>query len=118
MLYNQCSHPRCREQIEKPNRYCDEHKLEKNSNAYIRDRRKRNDKYDKFYSSSEWKRLRKKVLRRDDYICQYCSRKGIVKVADLVHHETEIRVDWEKRLDIDNCVAICNTCHEQIHSKR
>lgn len=117
MLYNQCSHPRCNEEIEKPQKYCDKHKQDKTSNAYIRTRRFTNDKYDKFYSSSEWKRFRKRILARDDYVCQRCKKDGIVKVADLVHHKVEIRDDWTKRLSKENCIAICTQCHERLHDR-
>ncbi|WP_414043064.1 HNH endonuclease [Macrococcus sp. EM39E] len=111
MLYNICSHPRCSEEIEKPLKYCDKHKNDKSSNAYNRTRYDNNKEYIKFYNSGHWKRKRKQVLRRDDYICQSCKAKGLIKVADVVDHIIPTKVDWDKRLHLNNLQCLCNECH-------
>ncbi|ARG67034.1 HNH endonuclease [Staphylococcus epidermidis] len=75
-----------------------------------------NSKYTDFYHSSQWRKLRKQVLLRDNYLCQHCLNKGIVNDKDLiVHHKVELKEEWGKRLDMDNLEAVCIGCHNKIH---
>lgn len=118
MLYNQCAHPRCREQIEKPERYCEQHKRNTTQSQYNKDRRKHNKEYVQFYNSSEWKRIRKKALRRDDWLCQRCSKQGLIKSAEIVHHLVETKDNWDLRLELSNLESLCFECHEKVHNNR
>lgn len=60
----------------------------------------------KFYSSSEWKRLRQKVLERDHYECQWCKDEGkVVSINDTileVDHIKELEHHPELATDMDN----------------
>ena len=77
---------------------------------------RRNREYTAFYNSTQWRKLRKQVLLRDNYLCQHCLSKGIVNDKDLiVHHKIELKRDWSKRLDMDNLEAVCIGCHNKIH---
>ena len=38
------------------------------------------------YKSKRWHRLRERILRRDNYTCQYYLRYGKHKEANTVHH--------------------------------
>ena len=38
--------------------------------------------------------------------------------ADTVHHIEPVRDEWHKRLQLDNLVSLCRTCHEARHSKQ
>lgn len=77
-----------------------------------------NGEYTAFYNTTAWKKIRKQVLLRDDYLCQHCLAKGIVNDKDLiVHHKIELKRDWSKRLDMENLEAVCVSCHNKIHKK-
>lgn len=38
------------------------------------------------YKSKKWKQFRKRILRRDKYICRECNRYGKTTGANTVHH--------------------------------
>ena len=69
----------------------------------------------KFYSSEGWIRHRSKCLTEANYQCQLCKRQGRVTPATEVHHKVPIRVDWSKRLDEHNLIALCHRCHMEAH---
>ena len=48
------------------------------------------------------------VLKRDDYTCQSCGEKGCVL---HVHHIKSFVGYLDGRLDIDNCITLCRSCH-------
>ncbi|WP_090951771.1 HNH endonuclease [Parageobacillus thermantarcticus] len=101
-------------------RYCEQHK----HLAKQRQRSRQNDKdYDKykrnqqaraFYHSKEWERIRLAALARDNFLCQHCLRNNRITPADMVHHIIEIKRDWSRRLDLDNLISLCNSCHNKI----
>ena len=64
-----------------------------------------------FYNSAAWIRLRDYVLSRANYQCQVCRRAGRITPATEVHHKMPIRVDWSRRLDERNLIAVCHRCH-------
>lgn len=65
----------------------------------------------RFYASPQWIRLRDITLMRSNYQCQLCKQQGKVTPATEVHHKIPIRVDWSKRLDEHNLIALCHRCH-------
>lgn len=78
---------------------------------------KRNGKYVRFYHSKEWKMLREKKLSQCGYLCEVCLKKGVTKVAEDVHHIKPVKEDWGRRLDINNLMAVCVSCHNSIEKK-
>ena len=56
---------------------------------------------------------RDKVYKRDKYTCQCC---GDAKGGKLNAHHLDAYC-WckEKRVDIDNGITLCNSCHKQFH---
>ena len=78
----------------------------KQYNNNVRDKRSA-----RFYASPQWVRLRDIVLARANYQCQVCRRAGRITPATEVHHKIPIRVDWSKRLDEHNLIALCHRCH-------
>lgn len=72
-----------------------------------RQKRKHNNEYNIFI---------RKVLARDNYICQCCGRKN-GEVSLIVHHLDGF--DWcvEKRTDTSNGITLCETCHKSFHMK-
>lgn len=80
--------------------------------------RRYDEYYDEFYHSAEWQEVRQAVLERDHYLCQVCKQRGIVKQATTVHHLIPLRVDYSKRLDVENLETICQSCHNKEHNER
>lgn len=103
-----CKYPKCH--ILTKQTYCDKHK--RNNNKYYNDKRK-NDDAMKFYRSKEWREKRIEILKRDCFTCVKCGG-----VANLVHHKTELRVDYTKRLDDDNLESVCKSCHNKIDHQK
>ncbi|WP_314576847.1 HNH endonuclease [Enterococcus gilvus] len=75
----------------------------------------------KFYSSSEWKRLRKEVLERDHYECLWCKEEGKVTTVNdsilEVDHIKQLEYHPEFATDIDNLRTLCKECHNKRHSR-
>lgn len=67
-------------------------------------------KHKSYRSTSHWKKLRLKVLRRDAYTCFYCG-----DVANEVDHVIAKVKGGEDSLD--NCVAACRRCNIQKKDK-
>lgn len=63
--------------------------------------------YNHYLQSKMWKRIRKRVLERDDYTCYVCQ-----KEANQVHHRvyTEDNVFGIK---LDGMISICAGCHKK-----
>jgi len=70
----------------------------------------RTDEDKKFMQSVEWKQIRKMILERDDYTCQYCGvqRKTFMQVN---HIDGNPKNHSEANLEV-----ICSACHKITHS--
>lgn len=121
-----CRQVGCSQLVQPPERYCALHKWTPEQRAaYERERnRERHRRYDReqrdqrskaFYSSPDWERLRVFVLERDQHLCQECLKEHRMTPADTVDHIIPIRVDWSRRLDPNNCRALCASCHSRRH---
>lgn len=69
------------------------------------------------YSTSRWRKLRARVLRRDGGLCRRCHQSGIERVADEVHHLRPVRAGgaiW----DTANLVSLCRQCHRERHETK
>ena len=56
--------------------------------------------------------LRKLVLERDGYTCQQCG-----SIESLVcHHIIPVSFDPIESADVDNCITLCESCHELAHT--
>lgn len=71
----------------------------------------------RFYSLSQWRKLRLRRLRKDSYLCQECRRYGRTTPATHVHHIFPLETHWELRYNILNLISLCNTCHENMHDR-
>jgi len=70
----------------------------------------RTDEDKKLMKRVEWKNLRKKILEKDDYTCQYCEVK--IKTFMQINH-----IDGNpKNNSEDNLEVICSACHKITHS--
>lgn len=64
--------------------------------------------YDAYLNSAEWRKLRKRALRRAEQRCQLCNGED-----DLhVHHRTYERVGEERITDL---TVLCGWCHARFH---
>lgn len=75
------------------------------------------EKFDKFYQSKEWQLLRNQKWVASDGLCEMCRAKGIIKSAKEIHHVVPIEVDWSKRLEYENLIALCSDCHNAQHER-
>lgn len=70
-----------------------------------------------FYNSTTWKNLRNKKFYDADGLCELCKKNGIIRQGKEVHHIIPIEKDWNKRLDYDNLILLCNDCHNAQHER-
>ena len=105
----ECRVPYCHNLTNNSNGYCDAHK----SMARI----SREDKYDKFYRTSEWINKRVYIINRDYGVCLRCLSKGKTVDAAVVHHIVELKDCWNMRLFNNNLISLCPSCHKQVHDR-
>lgn len=85
-------------------------------------RRKRFSNKDRFRGTEVWKRKRKEIRERDRCICQVCVRNlynpiRIYETDNLqVHHAIPLEDDFDKRLDNENLLTLCERHHEMAES--
>jgi 5-methylcytosine-specific restriction enzyme A len=99
-----CRHHGCAKLVEVPG-YCDEHASE--SIGWQSDRQ-RGTRQQRGYGAM-WQKLRKRILTRDNGLCQPCRRRGRIKAASHVDHivnKARGGTDRESNLE-----SICRDCH-------
>ena len=73
---------------------------------------------DKFRWTSIWQKKREEIKKRDLYLCQICIRELYNTVTKYnteelsVHHNTPINEDYNKRLDNNNLLTVCDYHHK------
>ncbi|MCH4891193.1 HNH endonuclease [Acidaminobacter sp. JC074] len=114
-----CRGKNCKNLVPMNGKYCPQcakvaamDKQEKNKHY---DQNVREPKLVNFYHSKEWQKVRQAALLRDYHLCQECLKHNVIKSAEIVHHIIEIKDDWSKRLQIDNCQSVCKSCHNKLH---
>lgn len=68
-----------------------------------------------FYLSKEWKYKRQDVIARDLGLCKFCYSQNKHSHAHTVHHVEELAECWDKRLDRNNLISLCDKCHKRVH---
>lgn len=71
-----------------------------------------------FYKSTRWKRRRKQILRRDQYLCQECKRYGRMTEATTVHHIKELDDHPDLAMNEKNLQSLCAKCHNKMHPEK
>lgn len=71
-----------------------------------------------FYQTKEWKKMRKQVLSRDNYLCVLCLKKNIFRNANTVHHIKHLDKYPELALDVNNLISLCECCHNEVHPEK
>ena len=74
-------------------------------------------RFDDFYNTRDWKRLRQKKYSDADGLCERCKERGIVREGREVHHIVPLDKDWSRRLDYGNLILLCNDCHNAEHER-
>lgn len=62
-----------------------------------------------------YKQFRKSVYERDDYTCRVCKESPSGNL--VVHHLNSFTDFPHLRIDINNGITLCNSCHKDYHSK-
>lgn len=91
-----------------PNRKCDACRVrrkprEARNNEAIRRR----------YRTSRWERLRKRVLERDNHLCQACARSGIVRTGNEIDHIKKAMDNLQLFWTEENLETLCKRCHSK-----
>ena len=87
---------------------CEKH--QKTDGSWSQWQQKKGNTTERGYGA-EWRKIRKPILQRDNYLCQSCKRKGILTAANIVDH---IVSKANKGTDEpDNLETICDTCHKK-----
>ena len=71
-----------------------------------------------FYTSTPWLHKREDILRRDNFECQMCKKRGKFHVAETVHHIKHLKEYPSLALDDDNLISLCNACHNIVHPEK
>ncbi|MGI0023168.1 MAG: HNH endonuclease [Nitrososphaeraceae archaeon] len=67
-----------------------------------------------YYKSEEFQNWRKSILKRDNYTCQMCQKRG----GELHSHHIKPKGKfWDLRTDINNGICLCRICHFSINGK-
>ena len=75
----------------------------------------------RFYGSTVWRNLRKSILERDNYECQWCKAEGKL----TIQYDSVLEVDHIKELEQypelayepDNLRTLCKDCHNKRHDR-
>jgi 5-methylcytosine-specific restriction endonuclease McrA len=70
----------------------------------------------KFNTSDKWKMVRELAFIRDNYTCKMCNNRGSVKLNG--HHVKSYKNHPKERLNTDNIVTLCESCHLKLHHKK
>ncbi len=120
----QCRKVGCHQLATNGHAYCDDHQdleveqqnrhdkyMSQRYNKQIRNRDETKQTQTAFYRTKQWIELRKVVLKRDNYLCQYCEIQGIVTPAKVVDHIVPIEYDISRKADVTNLAVVCGRCH-------
>lgn len=66
--------------------------------------------------TTRWTKLRKKVLKRDGYLCQRCLYKyNVLNSTELQAHHIRSRKNYPELVFVEeNIITLCGTCNRQL----
>ena len=70
------------------------------------------------YKSKRWEKKRKKILKRDNYLCCWCKRYGKQVEATTVHHKKHVDEYPELAYEDNNLESLCAACHNRAHPEK
>ena len=106
-----CKYPGCKELIPAGSMYCREHAALRNSQYEKYGR----DKNAKRRYGRAWKRIRDKYAAEHPF-CEQCYARGVLVPTEEIHHKLPLSEGGTH--DRSNLIALCKSCHSQIHAKR
>lgn len=119
-----CSWYGCTKIIEKGKVYCNLHQNKWELKEKVRYKeyqsRRRKDKeqrkFQNFYNSDDWKRIRESIISScySIDILEYY-RTGKIVQGERVHHIVELEDDWNSRFDIYNLIYLTERNHRRVH---
>lgn len=62
--------------------------------------------------AKDWRELRNKILKRDNYKCQKCNKMEKLEIHHIIHYEL-----CKEHKD-SNLITLCRNCHRKEHFKR
>ena len=75
-----------------------------------------------FYKSTEWKKARDYIFKRDNGLCQDCLKKSKLVPGKEVHHIeflTPLNItDPDVTLNESNLILLCKECHHNRHNNK
>jgi len=63
-----------------------------------------------------YKKWALKVKERDNFTCEKCNKKGNSRTIHA-HHINDYFEYEDDRLDLDNGISLCNSCHNKFHNR-
>ena len=69
------------------------------------------------YNSKRWQRLRERILKRDNYMCQYSKRYGRRTQANTVHHIYPAEKYPEYQWCEWNLISLSSEAHNMMHDR-
>ena len=104
-----CKKPGCPAYAVPGKGYCQKHQAQ--HNKYIDNRDNSNERgYDR-----QWQKLRAWYIKRHP-LCEKCLTHNILTPVEEVHHIQPVDEAPERRLDPDNLMSLCRSCHQGIHA--
>ena len=121
MVKKICKFRGCNNLIDKPKKYCEEHKFKEMENLRFRnklyDEERKATREWKFYKSKNWKKIRDLVLIKSYGLDIYELKiNNKFLKANVVHHIKEVKEAWDERLDLDNLIPLNEKTHNKIHA--
>ena len=102
-----CRHMGCSRLSKDGSGYCEDHIKDRSIGRFADERR--GSRHERGYGA-KWDHIRKRILRRDEGLCQLCKRKGLYRPAKIVDH---IKPKFEGGTDgDDNLESVCKRCSD------
>lgn len=126
MIYKKCSWHGCTKIIREDEVYCKYHiskaDMENKKRYKEYDNRRKQDeeqkKYISFYKSKGWIALSETIKKHFFGMCIICWLKEREDIeCSTTHHIEELRKRYDLRLDEDNLVPLCSSCHQKVHGE-
>lgn len=70
------------------------------------------------YNSRRWRNKAKKILSRDNFLCQECKKYGRRTEATTVHHIKHADDYPELAWESNNLISLCRGCHNKMHPEK
>lgn len=93
--------------------YCREHSAKGKGNNHYNWKGGITSENSKIRKSTQYSEWRNSVFTRDNFTCQKC---GATHINLNAHHIQPFFKFPELRMDIDNGITLCNTCHKLAHN--